>query len=105
VEISIKAATDAALASNTSPPDKAEFEESILASLSGPDSPIPQELLSPPASRDPSPRRLRAKSQSPARWKIMRSISKAVQNVMELTEPGVYGKFIFMAMIQSMINT
>ncbi|KAG2367038.1 hypothetical protein BDR07DRAFT_1394674 [Suillus spraguei] len=61
-----------------------------MESLTGPDGSIPPELLSPPASRDPSPRRLRPKSKSPARWKIMRTISDAVQNVMDLTEPGVY---------------
>jgi hypothetical protein len=70
------------------------WKESILESLTGPDGSIPPELLTPPASRDPSPRRLRTKSKSPARWKIMRSISDAVQDVMDLTEPGVYGMSI-----------
>ncbi|KAF8426492.1 hypothetical protein L210DRAFT_3615000 [Boletus edulis BED1] len=70
--------------------DAPKRKESILETLSGPDGSIPPELLSPPASRDPSPRRLRAKSKSPARWKIMRTISDAVQNVMEMNEPGFY---------------
>ncbi|KDQ57178.1 hypothetical protein JAAARDRAFT_194348 [Jaapia argillacea MUCL 33604] len=63
---------------------------SILESLGGPDSSIPPELLSPPASRDPSPRRLRAKSKSPVRWKLMRSINDAVQSVLSQDESGVY---------------
>ena len=99
---SIKAATDAALASSLPDgdiPDKEaarRFEERILASLTGPDSAIPIELLSPPASRDPSPRRLRTKkSTSPARWKIMKSISNAVRHVMNRREPGVYGPDLY----------
>jgi hypothetical protein len=95
---SIKAATDAVMASTISDgiySDKdtaRKLEERILASLSGPDSAIPMELLSPPASRDPSPRRLRTKkSSSPARWKIMKSINAAVQHAMSRREPGVYG--------------
>lgn len=98
----IKAAAGAAVASRSLSRDPADkdaalkLEESILESLSGPDSPIPLELLSPPASRDPSPsmRRLRqkSKSKSPARWKIMRTISDAVRNVVERSDPGVYGK-------------
>jgi hypothetical protein len=98
---SIKAATDAAMASTVSDgtlSDKEtarKLEERILASLSGPDGAIPMELLSPPASRDPSPRRLRTKkSASPARWKIMKSICNAVQNVMNCREPGVYGVYL-----------
>ncbi|KAG0705668.1 hypothetical protein DFH29DRAFT_905287 [Suillus ampliporus] len=96
VKESIQAATHAALASSmligaSSNEDAArKWKESIMESLTGPDGSIPPELLTPPASRDPSPRRLRAKSTSPARWKIMRTISDAVQNVMDLTEPGVY---------------
>ncbi|THH30278.1 hypothetical protein EUX98_g3904 [Antrodiella citrinella] len=66
------------------------LHEKVILSLSGPDGSIPPELLSPPATRDPSPRRLRQKSQSPARWKLMRSISDAVQNVMEQDHPGLY---------------
>ncbi|OJA14122.1 hypothetical protein AZE42_05039 [Rhizopogon vesiculosus] len=96
VKESIQAATHAALASSmligaSSDQEAArKWKESILESLTGPDGSIPPELLTPPASRDPSPRRIRTKSESPARWKIMRSISDAVQNVMDLTEPGVY---------------
>lgn len=101
VEQSINAATKAALASTTIPGASTDedalkkWKESILDTLSGPDASIPPELLSPPASRDPSPRRLRAKSKSPARWKLMRSISDAVQNVVERNEPGVYGNATF----------
>ncbi|KAG1905286.1 uncharacterized protein F5891DRAFT_1126082 [Suillus fuscotomentosus] len=97
VKESIQAATHAALASSavrtgaSSDEDAVrKWKESIMESLSGPDGSIPPELLTPPASRDSSPRRIRPKSKSPARWKIMRTISDAVQNVMDLTEPGVY---------------
>jgi hypothetical protein len=97
VDHSIKAATDAAMESTAlnsifSKKEVAlQFKQSILASLGGPDSAIPMELLSPPPSRDPSPRRLRTKSQSPPRWKVMRCINDAIQNVMDCREPGVYG--------------
>jgi hypothetical protein len=97
LEKSIQAASDAAMARSAfmgKPQDDdvvRQLQECILAELRGPDGSIPPELLSPPASRDPSPRRLRQKSKSPARWKMMRSISNAVQNAMERNEPGVYG--------------
>lgn len=47
---------------------------------------VPIDLLSPPASRDPSPARLRAKS--PGRWNFLRAINQAVH----ASEPGLYGK-------------
>lgn len=108
VERSIQAATGAAMARSASmgaAQDEGivrQLQECILATLGGPDGSIPPSLLSPPASRDPSPRRLRAKSQSPARWKMMRFISDAVQNAMKLSEPGMYGAcfgflFLFIA--------
>lgn len=71
------------------------LHESIVASLSGPDSSIPPELLSPPASREPSPRRIRAKSKSPARWRIMQSISDALQTVVQQDISGFYGERLF----------
>ncbi|KAJ7284925.1 hypothetical protein C8J57DRAFT_1432190 [Mycena rebaudengoi] len=49
-----------------------------------------QACAGPVASREPSPRRLRPKSQSPARWKLMRTISDVLQNILELKDPGVY---------------
>ncbi|EJF64653.1 hypothetical protein DICSQDRAFT_99909 [Dichomitus squalens LYAD-421 SS1] len=67
-----------------------DLHDKVLERLSGPDISIPPELLTPPASREPSPRRLRTKSRSPARWKLMRSISVAVQDVMERAHPGMY---------------
>lgn len=106
VEVKIKqaAASAAALAAavpgvgiyNCDGTDEAtrKMQECILASLAGPDGSIPPELLTPPASREPSPRRIRAKSKSPARWKIMRSINDAVQNVMEQGGSSFYGKGI-----------
>ncbi|PCH42263.1 hypothetical protein WOLCODRAFT_137803 [Wolfiporia cocos MD-104 SS10] len=62
----------------------------VIERLSGPDGSIPPELLTPVASRDPSPRRLRQKSKSPTRYKLMRSISDAVRNVIENDIPGLY---------------
>ncbi|KAF9236748.1 hypothetical protein BU15DRAFT_89034 [Melanogaster broomeanus] len=96
VEQSIQTASKVALASTASAGASSDedalrkWKESILDNLSGPDGSIPFELLTPPASRDPSPRRLTAKSKGPALWEIMRSISNAVQNVMDQNEPGVY---------------
>ncbi|CAE6449191.1 unnamed protein product [Rhizoctonia solani] len=59
-----------------------QIHESIMAKLEGvveqrnadfvPNAGIPVELLSPPASREPSPGRLRAKS--PGRWRILRTV-------------------------------
>ncbi|EPQ54250.1 hypothetical protein GLOTRDRAFT_62772 [Gloeophyllum trabeum ATCC 11539] len=92
----IKEAENAVLAARNIFGDDADptcaekLHESILATLGGPGGPIPPELLSPPASRDPSPRRLRAKSKSPVRWKLMRSISDAVQTVLGRDEVAVY---------------
>ncbi|TFK50115.1 hypothetical protein OE88DRAFT_1809138 [Heliocybe sulcata] len=72
-------------------PESAEkLHQTILATLGGPGGPIPLELLSPPASREPSPRRVRAKSKSPVRWKVMRSINDAFQAVLGRDEVGVY---------------
>jgi len=87
VEESITEAAHAALTAKTgltTPDAEAEkkLKESIIQELGGPDSSIPPELLSPPASRDPSPRRLRQKSKSPARWKLLRCISDVVQGLM-----------------------
>ncbi|KAI0346125.1 hypothetical protein BDW22DRAFT_1352126 [Trametopsis cervina] len=68
-----------------------ELHGKLLASLSDVDGVhISPDLLSPPATRDPSPRRLRAKSKSPGRWKLMRTISDAMQYVVGHEHPGVY---------------
>ncbi|KAI0671603.1 hypothetical protein C8Q78DRAFT_1069239 [Trametes maxima] len=96
VGLTLRNAETAALAAKTligesSGNDAAlELHDKVLERLTGPDISIPPELLTPPASRDPSPRRLRTKSKSPARWKLMRSISVAVQDVMERAHPGIY---------------
>jgi len=98
VDQSITQAAHAALAAKTGNSMTLDVEaemklkECILQELGGPDSSIPPELLSPPASRDPSPRRIRQKSKSPARWELMRSISDAVQDLMGRDENGMYGK-------------
>lgn len=89
IDSSVQHAAAVALATNTAfnaqSHDHLHF--SILAKLSGvPHDSIPPELLSPPASRDPSPARLRAKS--PGRWRFMRAVSETVQSL----EPGVYGE-------------
>ncbi|KIK81737.1 hypothetical protein PAXRUDRAFT_15071 [Paxillus rubicundulus Ve08.2h10] len=93
IEVYIQAATKLALASTAmagaSPNEDTlkNWKESVLETLGGPDDSVPPELLSPPASRDPSPRRLRAENTSSARWKIMRSIGEAFQNVVYQNEP------------------
>jgi hypothetical protein len=67
--------------------DALRLQECVMETLTAvPDGSIPPELLSPPASRDPSPGRLRAKS--PGRWRLMKSISDAVKNV-----TGMYGDY------------
>ncbi|KAI0710012.1 hypothetical protein C8Q76DRAFT_87012 [Earliella scabrosa] len=96
VDQTLKKAETAALAArhllgeSSSDDAASDLHDKVLERLSGPDISIPPELLTPPASRDPSPRRLRTKSKSPARWKLMRSISVAVQDVMERAHPGIY---------------
>ncbi|KZT29879.1 hypothetical protein NEOLEDRAFT_1106557 [Neolentinus lepideus HHB14362 ss-1] len=80
-------ATRIILCEHADPECAEKLHQSILATLGGP---IPPELLSPPASREPSPRRIRAKSKSPVRWKLMRSISDAVQTVLGRDEVGMY---------------
>lgn len=101
VDRSITQAAHAALAAKTGnsmaldAEAERKFKESILQELGGPDSSIPPELLSPPASRDPSPRRLRQKSKSRARWELMRSISDAVQDLMGRDENGMYVPAIY----------
>ena len=72
-----------------------QIKEAILESMaSGPDITIPIELLSPPASREPSrdrPRQVRQSSRSPARWTLMRSITNALQSLLIGNEGGMYG--------------
>ena len=65
------------------------LQECVMETLTGtPDGSVPPELLSPPASRDPSPARLNSlRAKSPSRWRLIRSISSAVENV-----TGLYGK-------------
>ncbi|TRM65047.1 hypothetical protein BD626DRAFT_490726 [Schizophyllum amplum] len=67
-----------------------KLQQSILQTLDGPDESIPPELLSPAISREPSPRRIRPKSKSPARWQLIQSISDAIRDVFERREPNVY---------------
>jgi hypothetical protein len=65
--------------------DALRIQECVMETLTAglPDGSIPPELLSPPASRDPSPRR----AKSPGRWRLLRSITDAVENV-----TGMYGE-------------
>ncbi|KAG2017911.1 hypothetical protein CC2G_007372 [Coprinopsis cinerea AmutBmut pab1-1] len=89
----IKAATDAAIASFHDREEVLKLEESLRDDLDDdqvPDDSISIDLLSPIPSRNPSPRRLRPKSKSPARWKIVRSISDAIRDAMEERNPGMY---------------
>jgi len=76
------------------PDEEVQLEEDLLESMAEPDGGVPPELLTPAISRDPSPRRLRSQSKSPARWKLMRSLSDAMQNVMEQKQPGLYGELV-----------
>jgi hypothetical protein len=98
VEESITEAAHAAMAAKTGhlairdAEAEKKMKESIIQELGGPDSSILPELLSPPASREPSPRRLRQKIKSPARWKLLRCISDVVQGLMGRDENGMYGK-------------
>lgn len=68
-----------------------KLEASLLDTLELPDNGIGPDLLSPIPSRNPSPRRIRPKSKSPARWKILRSINDAIQDVLDSRTPGVHG--------------
>ncbi|KAF8623609.1 hypothetical protein AX17_007312 [Amanita inopinata Kibby_2008] len=92
--ITIKAAAQAAASTLTACKSDSfaarKLEESLYGTLQVPETSISPELLSPVASRDPSPRRLRPKSQSPARWKILRSINDAIQDVLKQNNPEVY---------------
>ncbi|RXW21036.1 hypothetical protein EST38_g4806 [Candolleomyces aberdarensis] len=95
MDVTIKAATDVAIASAASEVEKEEarrLEESLFidTQLDLPEDAISVDLLSPIPSRNPSPRRLRPKSKSPARWKIVRSISDAFQTAMDQRAPGMY---------------
>jgi hypothetical protein len=63
-----------------------------LCDADAPGMSVPPELLSPPASRDPSPRRLRGKSQSPPRWKVLRSLADAMEDLMRGADPALSRK-------------
>ncbi|TFK27207.1 hypothetical protein FA15DRAFT_666717 [Coprinopsis marcescibilis] len=89
MDMTIKAATDVAIASGGDLEQARKLEES-LRNLDIPEDAISLDLLSPVPSRNPSPRRLRPKSKSPARWKIVRSISDAIRDALEERNPGLY---------------
>lgn len=96
----MKAAANAAIQSSNAHSNKldARLEESMFFDhLDFPDTTISMDLLSPVPSRNPSPRRLRPKSKSPARWKLLKSINDAVQSVMNSRANGVYGEFNFLS--------
>lgn len=68
-------------------------ETELLASLAAaelPDGSVPPELLSPPASREPSPARLTVRAKSPGRWRLLRTVTDAVQKIVNRAEPGIY---------------
>lgn len=97
MEDTVREAAMATIRSSSRPRDSAyaqKLEETILVSICSPDETIPLELLSPLASREPSPRRFRPKSKSPARWELLRSISEAIQDVVERGDPGLYGAHV-----------
>lgn len=86
IDKTIRAAANAAVASTSSECDKVAvvgFDENLFDSFEGPDTTISLNLLSSAPSRDTSPRRLRPKSKSPARWKLLRSIKDAVQDAVD----------------------
>lgn len=100
MEQTMKAAANAAIQSSNAHSNKldARLEESMFFDhLDFPDTTISMDLLSPVPSRNPSPRRLRPKSKSPARWKLLKSINDAVQSVMNSRANGVYGEFNFLS--------
>ena len=105
----IRAATNAAVASTSSECDKVAvvgFDENLFDSFEGPDTTISLNLLSSAPSRDTSPRRLRPKSKSPARWKLLRSIKDAVQDVVDRqSSRGMYGGCIHTADRVSLLIT
>jgi hypothetical protein len=102
MEKSFKAAADVVMSSAASEVEKEEtrrlresfFEIDNATNLDVPEDPISIDMLSPMSSRDPSPRRLRPKSKSPARWKIVRSISDAIQTALDERSLGLYGESI-----------
>ncbi|KAG5726553.1 hypothetical protein E4T56_gene4684 [Termitomyces sp. T112] len=90
IKAAVKAAARSSRSLSVSRDHRKSLEESIFETFAIPNESISPELLSPAVSRDPSPRRLRPKSKSPARWKLIRSISDAIQNVLVQREPSVY---------------
>jgi hypothetical protein len=87
----LRAATQAVIQSTTGFCNQGEALRIALDDLDGPETTISPDLLSPVPTRDPSPRRLAPKSKSPARWKILRSIRDAIQDVINHRNPGIYG--------------
>jgi hypothetical protein len=85
-----------------------QIRESIMAKLEGvmeqreanfgPNTGIPVELLSPPASREPSPGRLRAKS--PGRWRLLRT----VHDLAERAAGGAYGTCVSLTVLFSWLT-
>jgi hypothetical protein len=65
--------------------------------LDFPDTTVFMDLLSPIPFRNPSPRRLHPKSKSPARWKLLKSVNDAIQDVLNSQANGVYGEFNFLS--------
>ena len=96
MELTMKAAANAAIQSSnihSNKLDSPRLEESMFFDcLDLPDTKVSMDLLSPVPSRNPSPRRLRPKSKSPARWKLLKSINEAIQDVMNSRANGVYGE-------------
>jgi len=75
-------------------PEDRELEllQASLQVFGFPNGSIPPELLSPPASREPSPARPQLRAKSPGRWRLFRTVADAVQNILERAEPGIYGQ-------------
>jgi hypothetical protein len=101
----IRAATQAVIQSTSGLCHQGEALRIALGDLDGPDTTISPDLLSPIPTRDPSPRRLRPKSKSPARWKILRSIRDAIQDVINHRNPGIYGTSFDRLSLGTSLNT
>jgi hypothetical protein len=107
MEVTMKAAANAAIQSSNAHSNKLDtphLQESMFFDhLDFPDTTVSKDLLSPTPSRNPSPRRLRPQSKSPARWRLLKSINDAIQDVMNSQANGVYGQFIFFLLSSTLL--
>ncbi|KAF8626133.1 hypothetical protein AX15_005080 [Amanita polypyramis BW_CC] len=79
----------------------ATLEKCIYSKLEVPDTSIALELLSPVASRGPSPRGLQPESKSNARWRILGTINDMIQDPLKEM---LYGEFQFRYFCQKVMK-